>query len=143
MRMLLFTLALALAPSAAPAQTWSELHLVPRETSVRVFQKGGKGLVFADGKLLLVKDDELTILRNRRPLAIPRASISRVETRRRDRPTEGALIGALAGAAAISAGGGQGCPHSQCIFAGMATWSALGALLDWSMTTERTVYRAP
>jgi len=37
-----------------------------RETRVRVFEMGGKGWTFADGKLLLVKDNELTILRRGR-----------------------------------------------------------------------------
>ena len=79
MRMFLFTVGLALCAPPVQAQTWSELQSVPGEPSVRVFEMAGKGWAFADGKLLLVKDDELTI----------------------------------------------------------------GALLDWSMMTERTVYRAP
>ena len=126
MRMLLFTVGLALS-APAHAQTWSELQAVPKETSVRVFEMAGKGWTFADGKLLLVKDEELAILRNRRPIVIPKAVIARVETRRRDLPVEGAVLGALATTALGLLGGWQGCSSgSSCVVAGIATGRWIG-----------------
>ena len=75
---------------------------------MRIFEAAGKGWTFADGKLLIVKDDELTILRRSGPVVIPKGVISKVETRRRDRPIEGAIIGALVNVALGALGGVAG-----------------------------------
>jgi hypothetical protein len=145
MRLQLCTVALALYASAAQAQTWGELQSVPRDSTVRVFEMGGKGWAFADGRLLLVKDHELTILRSGRPLVIPKAAIARVEKRHRDSPAEGAIIGALIGIAAMYAGGGQGCDSTgpACVGGFMLTYGLLGTFVDWQIVGRRTVYRAP
>lgn len=138
-------IALLLSATAAQAQTWEQLRAMRAETTVRVYEVGGKGWQFADGKLLLVKDDELTILRSGRPLVIPRASIARVERRQRDSPVEGALLGALIGLAAMGAGAGQGCSSvgAECIGGFMGIYAGLGALIDWQHVGRRTVYKAP
>lgn len=145
MRLQLFTLVLALCASAAQAQTWSELQTVPRDATVRVFEMGGKGWAFADGRLLLVKDDELTILRSGRPLVIPKAVIARVEKRYRDSPVEGALIGALIGLVGMSVVGGQGCSSTgaSCVGGAMLSYGLLGTFIDWQLVGRRTVYKAP
>jgi hypothetical protein len=145
MRIQLFTLGLALCASAAQAQTWGDLQAVPRDATVRVFEMGGKGWAFADGRLVLVKDNELTILRSGRPLVIPKAAIARVDKRHRDSPVEGALIGALLGIVAMRAGGGQGCEGSgaSCTGTFMLTYGLLGTFIDWEIVGRRTVYRAP
>ena len=136
-------LLLLCAPDTVDAQTWAELHTVPRETSVRIFEAAGKGWTFADGKLLLVKDEELTILRRSGPVVIPKGVISKVETRRRDRPIEGAIIGALVNVALGALGGWQGCSDSKCAVVGIPVYAAVGAIIDWRIPTRRTVYRAP
>jgi hypothetical protein len=145
MRLLLFTVGCALCVSLAQAQTWSELQAVPQNSTVRVFELGGKGWAFADGRLLLVKDGELTIVRSGKPLVIPRATIARVDKRCRDSPVEGAIIGALVGIAAMSAGGGQGCNSSGAACTGgfMLTYALLGTFVDWQIVGQRTVYKAP
>jgi len=118
---------------------------MPREATVRVFEMGGKGWAYADGRLLLVKDNELTILRSGRPLVIPKAAIARVEKRYRDSPVEGAIIGALIGIAAMYAGGGQGCNSTGagCVGGAMLSYGLLGSFIDWQMVSRRTVYKAP
>jgi hypothetical protein len=138
-------LALVLFATTAQAQTWDELQALPKEVTVRVHELGGKGWAFADGKLLLVKDNELTILRSGRPFVIPKASIARVEVRRRDSPLEGALLGALLGTVAYATYAGQGCdnPGGSCAAGIIASQAGLGALIDWSHRAKRTVYRAP
>jgi hypothetical protein len=145
MRLQLFTVGLALCASVAQAQTWTELQTVPPDATVRVFEVGGKGWAFADGKLLLVKDNELTILRSGRPLVIPKAAIARVEKRHRDSPVEGALIGALLGIVGMAAIGGQGCSSSgaSCFGGAMLSYGLLGTFIDWQIVGRRTVYRAP
>ncbi len=140
-------LALILGATCAQAQTWEELRAVPKETSVRIFEAGKKS-TFADGKLLLVKDDELTILRPGRrgqAFVIPKAQISRVETRRRDPPWEGMVIGALGNILlGWAAGGWQACTNTpECVAGGIAFGAGIGALIDWQKPTKRTVYRAP
>jgi hypothetical protein len=125
------------------AQTWEELQSLPKEASVRVFEKAGKGWTFADGKLLLVKDSELTILKGRRSFVIAKSVISNVEMRRRDPPLEGALIGAVTGILLGSLGGWQGCSDSKCVAAGITVYAGLGTLIDWRIQNKRTVYRAP
>jgi hypothetical protein len=138
-------LAFVLSASAAQSQTWEELQAMRKETTVRVYELGGKGWAFADGKLLLVKDDELTILQGRRPIVIPKASIARVESRHRDPPWNGALIGALVGLAVMGAGAGQGCSSAGagCVGGFMGGYAGLGALVDWQIVGRRTVYKAP
>ena len=139
-------LALLLVCGRAEAQTWADLKAVPRESSVRVFEAGGKSWSVADGKLLLVKDDQLTILKSGRfgrPFVISKPVISSVETRRRDSPIEGALIGALTNIVLGSLGGWQGCTDSKRAAVGIPAYAAIGALIDWRMPTRRTVYRAP
>ena len=141
---LAITLLLLLVSARVDGQTWDELEAVGREMPVRVYELGGKGWTWIDGKLLLVKDDELTILKNTRPVVIPKSIISRVETRRGDPPWEGLLLGALANIVLGSAGGWQGCSSgSSCVVAGITAWAGLGAFIDWKITKKRTVYRAP
>ena len=127
------------------AQGWGDLQSVPKEANLRVYEMGGKGWAFADGKLLLVKDKELTILRGGRPLVITRASIARVERRWRDPAWEGALIGTLVGSVMLRRGAGQGCtsPGAGCTIGIVGSYAALGALIDWGRQSRRTVYRAP
>lgn len=145
MRLQLFTLTLALCASVAQAQTWGEFQAIPPDVAVRVFEMGGKGWSFVDGKLLLVKDDELTLLRSGRPLVIPKAAIARVEKRHRDSPLEGAVIGAVMGIVAMSAGGGQGCNSvgPSCVGGFMLVYGLFGAGIDWQIVGRRTVYKAP
>jgi hypothetical protein len=92
---------------------------------------------------LLVKDDELTILRNSRPLVIPKAEIARIEQRWRD--PAWALIGTLVGAVMFYRGAGQGCsgPGAGCTIGIVGSYTAIGALVDWSVKAKKTVYRAP
>lgn len=145
MRLQLFTLALALCASVAKAQTWDEFQAMPRDMTVRVFEMGGKSWSFVDGRLLLVKDNELTLLRSGRPLVIPKAAIARVERRHRDSPVEGAVIGALIGIIAMSAGGGQGCNSAgaSCVGGFVLGYGLFGTLMDWQIVGRRTVYTAP
>ena len=140
MRLAVVLVVLLLVGARADAQTWSDLKMVPRESSVRIFEKTG---TLAEGKLLLVRDEELTIWRYRRALVIPKPLISKVVTRRRDSPIEGALIGAVANIGLGVSGGWQGCSDSKCATIGIPVWAALGALIDWSIREKRTVYRAP
>ena len=141
MRTLFLVVASVLTGSAAQAQTWDVLQAVPKESTVRVHEAGGKGWAFVDGKLLLVKDSELAILRSGRPITIPKASIARVERRRRDLPIEGALLGALLGSAAC----GQGCSRPGFTFtvSAMTAYAVIGGFIDWRMVRGRAVYRAP
>jgi hypothetical protein len=145
MRMLVLGLAFSLASTTARAQTWTDLQAVPKETPVRIFDAAGKGWTYVDGRLLLVKDDELTILRGRRAFVIARPIISKVETRRRDSLIEGIVIGALVNIVLGGAAGGwQGCASgSSCVIAGITSGAALGALVDWRIVGRRTVYKAP
>ena len=137
-------LMMLLSASVVEAQTWSDLQSVQKNMNVRVFEAAGKRWTFADGKLLLVKDDDLTILRGRRPVVIPKAVISKVEARRRDPPIEGALLGALLGIGVMYAGAGQGCTSTgPCVAGAMLVYGGLGALMDWRIVDRRTVYKAP
>lgn len=145
MRISIIAVGLLLLGTAAQAQTWGELQKVPKEATVRVYEAAGKHWSFADGKLLLVKDNELTILRSGRPLVIPKASIARVEKRHRDWPVEGALIGALVGIGVMAAGAGQGCNSigAGCVGGFMLGYGLLGTFIDWQHVGRRTVYTAP
>lgn len=113
--------------------------------TVRVYEAAEKGWSFADGELLLVKDDELTILRGRRPIVIPKAVISKVESRRRDPVWDGMLIGAIVNTLmGTLLGGWQGCTNtSECALAGIGVGAGFGALIDWRIVSRRTVYKAP
>jgi hypothetical protein len=144
MRISIIALGLLLS-ATAQAQTWDELQKVPKESTVRVYEAAGKGWSFADGKLLLVKDTELTLLRSGRPLVIPKASIARVEKRHRDSPVEGALIGALVGIGVMAAGAGQGCSSvgTACVGGFMLAYGLIGTVVDWQIVGRRTVYNAP
>lgn len=138
-------LSILLSAQVVQAQGWGELEMVPKEATVRVFEVGGKGWAFVDGKLLLVRDNGITILRSGRPIVIPKASIARVERRRRDSPVEGALLGALVGAVAYATYAGQGCnsPGLSCAAGIVGSQALLGGLIDWQIMSRRTVYRAP
>ena len=140
MRISIIAVLLLLSAAAAQAQTWEELRAMRKKTTVRVYEPGG---AHTDGKLLLVKDDELTILRGRRPLVIPKASIARVERRHRDSPVEGAVIGALVNIGLGLLGGWQGCSDSKCAAVGIPAYATIGALIDWQMLGRRTVYKTP
>jgi hypothetical protein len=143
MPMMVGLLLLLLLSVPAEAQPWAELESVPRKTSVRVFEMAAKGWIVADGKLLLVKDNELTILRNGRAFVIPKPVIERVETRQRDPPWEGAAIGALTNIVLGLRGGWQGCTDAKCAIVGIPAYATIGALIDWRIRAKRTVYRAP
>ena len=129
----------------ADAQTWAELASTDRDAPVRVYEVGRRGWAFVDGKFLVVKDDELTVLRADRSLVIPKAEIARVERRWNDRVWNGALIGTLVGAVMFQRGAGQGCsgPGPGCTIGVVGSYAAIGALIDWSITGKKTVYRAP
>src|SRR5687768_14746774 len=145
MRLSIIVLALVLLVTTAQAQTWEQLQAQPKPVTVRVYEAAGKGWSYADGELLLVKDDELTILRGRRPIVIPKAVISKVETRRRDSVWDGMVIGALVNTLmGTLLGGWQGCTNtSECALAGIGVGAGFGALIDWRIVGHRTVYKAP
>jgi hypothetical protein len=138
-------LLLLLVSAAAEAQTWSELQTVEKEAQVRVFEIGSRGWAHADGRLRLVKDDELTILKGGKPIVIPKASIERVEWRRNDPFWQGALIGTALGIVQLRRGAGQGCnsPGVGCSVGIIGTWTIIGTLVDWAVKEKKTVYRAP
>jgi hypothetical protein len=118
---------------------------VPKPATVRVYEAAGQGWSFADRKLLLVKDNELTILRSGMPIVIPKASIARVERRHRNSPVKGVLVGALIGIGVCAAGGGQGCDSAGAGCAGgfMLAYGLIGTFVDWQIVGKRTVYNAP
>jgi uncharacterized protein YcfJ len=145
MRILIIALAFVLSATAAHGQTWQKLQAEPKPVAVRVYEAAGKAWSYADGKLLLVKDDELTILRGRTPIVIPKAVISKVETRRRDPVWDGMVIGALVNTLMGTVlGGWQGCTNtSECAIGGIAVGAGFGALIDWRTVGARAVYKAP
>jgi len=143
--MSIIVVALALSATPVQAQTWEELQAEAKPVTVRVYESAGKGWSFADGKLLLVKDNELTILRGRSPIVIPKAVISKVESRRRDPVWDGMVIGAIVNTLlGTLLGGWQGCTRtSECALAGIGVGAGFGALTDWRIVGRRTIYKAP
>ena len=139
-----------LAPSISDAQTqdWSAVQALPRETRVIVRELGGHGrhVGHVRGRLLLVKDSEITVLRGGRPVVIPRTEIGRIDKVRRDPVWEGMIIGVLyalimRATFGAEAPGGNREPRST--LTSVAITGGIGALIDLGNDEERVVYRAP
>jgi hypothetical protein len=143
-------LVVLLAPSISHAQTqdWSAVQALPRETRVIVRELGGHGrhVGHIRGRLLLVKDSEITVLRSGQPLVIPRTEIGRIDKVRRDPVWEGMIIGvlyALIMRATFAAEATAGDREPRSTIASAAIAGGVGALIDFTNDEERVVYKAP
>ena len=145
MRILLIgLLAILVAACRAHAQTdWEALRNLPKEANLDIRELGGHG--HTEGRLLLVEDTQLTILREKRAVVVPRAVIGRIQHRKSDPIWGGFITGILFGTVA-HASAGEGCyrrSDSACLFQGVAVYGALGAFIDWRIQRHETVYIAP
>ena len=84
-------------------------------------------------------------MRGGRPIAITRASIGRIDQVRRDPVWEGFAIGLLYGVvmrATLAAEACLGRAEPSCTIANVGATAGIGALIDFGIHDERTVYRA-
>lgn len=136
-------LLLTVVPAAQAQPDWDALRQLPKGSRLGIRELSGYG--HADGRLALVDDDELTILKRGRAVVVPKALIGRIDHRKSDSPIEGALLGALVGVAAYFTYVGQGCSEgdSSCFFGAVGVYAGLGAFIDWRIQNRQTIYRAP
>jgi hypothetical protein len=132
--------------SASPlfAQDWTAVQALPRDTSVRVEELGGRG-GHVEGRLHAVDDAQLTLLVRGKPVAIPKVSIGRIEQRRRDPVWEGMIFGAIYAIAMRIAFSSEACSRSKdpyCTIAGIGVSATIGALIDHQIQGRREIYRA-
>jgi hypothetical protein len=130
-----------------PPQDWASVQALPHSAEVIVRELGGRsGLV--RGKFLLASETEMTVLKGGRPVVIPRIAIARVDQIRRDPVWDGALLLALISLAthAVAVFAGERCeatPEPHCAMRSVAVSAGVGALIDWGIDDDRTIYRAP
>lgn len=131
---------LLLPATAAQAQTWEELLSAPTNIEVRVDELGGSG-GSAEGILQSVEGIQLTILKGRNPVTIPRDRIARVRERKKDTIWDGALGGLLYGLVMDLIWRDSSWTSKQT--AGHYLGSAgLGMFIDWNIRRGPTLYKA-
>lgn len=146
MRLLLRLTAVLLLPGISYAQShdWAAVQALPREARVVVRELGGRG-GHVGGRLLLTTDSEITVLRGRRPVVVPRVLIGRIDEIRRDPVWEGAVIGVVYALIMRAFFAGEAClaiPEPECTLRAAALSGGAGALIDYGIDDDRVVYRA-
>ena len=133
---------LLFSATAVQAQSWSEVQQLPANAEVRIEERGGRGGA-AQGILQSVEDLQLTIVRGKSPINIPRDRIGRVQVRTGDPVWDGGilmLIPAAISHAAFGTGGGWSGRETVWNYVGSF---GVGVLFDWGHQSRRTVYKAP
>ena len=144
MRITTFLVLMTICGSSLGAQDWSTVRALPKESRLKIRELNGHG--HAEGKLLLVDDVQLTILKGNRAVVIDRATIGHIQQVRSDRIWGGAIIGAVFSLIAGATYAGEACvgrEEPQCTLRSTAAWAGMGAFIDWRIQGKRTVYRAP
>ena len=134
-------------PASTYAQTndWAAVQLLPRDTNLVIKELGGRG-AHIRGRLLLVTDSDITVLRGNRPIVIARSAIGRINEVRHDGVWQGAIIGvvyALVMRASYAAEACLGRAEPRCTLKTTAIAGGIGALIDYSIKDERVTYKAP
>jgi len=146
MRMMIAGLLLfCLAPLPLAAQDWAAVQALPVDTPVRVEEQGGRGDRLR-GRIATVGDAQLTLLVRGKPIAIPRASIRRVDHERRDSLWNGIVLGAVFSLAMRVAFAGEACARAKepsCTIQGTLVGAGLGAFIDYQIKGHRVIFVAP
>jgi hypothetical protein len=135
---------IVLSPGICHAQDWSAVQALPRDTRVVVRELGRHG-GYVRGRLLLTNDAEITVLRGRRAVVVPRAMIGRIDEIRRDPVWQGALIGVMYALIMRVSFAAEAClnkPEPQCTLKAAVLAGGVGALIDYGIDDDRVIYRA-